>query len=225
MFQHIRRNFWLKLLALALAVTAWAYFHYSAAPSITAHFDQEVSVPVLITGLAPGLTADGDVRAVSVTLEAPRNRPPARADELQAVVDLSEHSTVGVVSLPIRVVAPDLHVRSVVPSTDTLIVDRAGVRSLPASVSYSGVSRGIVVTSIRLDPARTTVRGNASVLAKVAEVKLDVPMAAGPGAMDLMVRPVAVDASGVSIPNVRIAPNLVRVRATFASGSTSEGAH
>jgi hypothetical protein len=102
-------------LALALAVTAWAYFHFSAAPSITAHFDQQLSVPIVVSGLRPGLVASYDERTAIVTVEVPRNGPPIKPDQVQAVLDLNERPDPGIMNLPVKIVAPDLVIKSLSP--------------------------------------------------------------------------------------------------------------
>jgi hypothetical protein len=48
--QALRRNFGLKLFSFAVAVAAWAYFRFAAAPSITAQFDQQLNVPITVVG-------------------------------------------------------------------------------------------------------------------------------------------------------------------------------
>ena len=76
----LRNNFGLKLLAVALAVVAWGYFHVAAAPGTTARFDQTLAVPIVVTGLQAGLPGalrgqgrDGRDRGA-----AQRRRPQAR---------------------------------------------------------------------------------------------------------------------------------------------------
>jgi hypothetical protein len=221
--QAIKRNFGLKLLALALAVTAWAYFHFSAAPSITAHFDQQLSVPIVVTGLRPGLVANYDDRVAIVTVEVPRNGPPITPDQMQAVLDLNDKPDPGIMNLPVKIVAPDLVIKSLSPASVTLSVDRLETRQVPVSISYAGGNGSLVVESSTVNPSVTTVRGIANDLAKVEVVKIEIPLGTKPGNFDAMVRPVAADARGNEVANTSVSPNLVRVRARFEPSTNSAG--
>lgn len=223
MLQAIRRNFGLKILALALAVTAWAYFHFSAAPSITAHFDQQLSVPIVVSGLRPGLVASFDVHTAIVTVEVPRNGPPVNADQVQAVLDLNGRPGPGIMNLPIKIVAPELVIKSLSPASVTLSVDRLETRTLPVSISYTGGNGSIVVASTSVSPTVTTVRGIANDLAKIEAVKIELPLGTKPGSFDQMLHPLTADAQGREVANTQVSPNLVRVRAEFVSSTNSVG--
>ncbi len=223
MLQAIKRNFGLKLLALALAVTAWAYFHFSAAPSITAHFDQQLSVPVVVTGLRPGLVASYDEHTAIVTVEEPRNGPPIKPDQIQAVIDLTDKPDPGIMNLPVKIVAPDLAIKSLSPASVTLNVDRLETRTVPVSISYASGNGSLVVESSTVNPSVTTVRGIANDLAKVDAVKIEIPLGTKPGTFDAMVRPIAADTHGNEVANTQVSPNLVRVRARFAPSTNSAG--
>jgi YbbR domain-containing protein len=219
----IRRNFGLKALAVALALTAWAYFHFSAAPSITAHFDQQFSVPIVVSGLKAGLVANFADHNAIVTVEAPRNGPPVKSDQITAVLDLNDHAEPGVINVPIKVVAPDVVIKSLSPASVTLNVDRLETRLVPVSIHYSGGNGALVVESVTVNPSTTQVRGIASDLAQVGEVKIDIPLGNKPGQYDAMVRPVAADARGADITTVAVSPNLIRVRARFTPSTNSAG--
>ena len=223
MLQAINRNFGLKILALALAVTAWAYFHFSAAPSITAHFDQQLSVPIVVNGLRSGLVASFDEHAAIVTVEVPRNGPPIKPDQVQAVLDLNDTPGPGIMNLPVKIVAPDLVIRSLSPASVTLSVDRLATRALPISIAFTGGNGSIVVASTMVTPAVTTVRGIANDLAKVEAVKIELPLGTKPGSFDAMLRPLAADAQGREVANTQVSPNLVRVRAEFVASTNSAG--
>ena len=223
MLQVLRRNFGLKVLAFALAVTAWAYFHYSAAPSITAHFDQQLSVPIVATGLRPGFVTAYAERNAIVTVEVPRNGAPVRADQVRAVIDLADRATPGIINVPVRVVAPQAVVKSLTPASVTLALDRTEERPFPLSIAYTGGNGALVVDAASVTPTVATLRGIVSDLAKVQVVKIEIPLASKAGAFDAMVRPVAADARGAEISNVQVSPNLVRVRARFSPAQNSAG--
>ena len=223
MLLALQKNFGLKLLAVALAVTAWAYFHVFAGPSITAHFDQQLSVPIVVTGLRPGFVASYAERTAIVTVDVPRNGAPIKPDQVQAVLVLDERLTPGIINLPVKIVAPDLVIKSLSPASVTLSVDRLETRSVPVSITYSGSSGSLVVDSSNVNPALTTVRGIANDLAKVEAVKIEIPLGTRPGNFDAMLRPIAADARGNEVPGVQVSPNLVRTRARFSPSTISPG--
>jgi len=204
-------------------VTAWAYFHFSAASSITAHFDQQFSVPIVVSGLRPGLVASYDERMAIVSVEVPRNGPPIKTDQVQAVLDLTDRPDPGIMNLPVKIVAPDLVIKSLSPGSVTLSVDRLETRTVPVSISYAAGNGSLVVDSSTVNPSVTTVRGIANDLAKVDMVKIEIPLGTKPGNFDAMVRPVAADARGNEVANTQVSPNLVRVRARFAASTNSAG--
>ena len=224
MLQTIRRNLGLKLLALALAVTAWAYFHFSAAASITAHFDEQLTVPIVVTGLQPGFAAQLGARMASVTVESPRNGPPAKADQIEAVLDLAERTTPGVINVPVKIVAPDLVIKAFSPASVTLVFDRVATRSVPVAIAFTGNSGALVVVGSHVDPRTATIRGIATDVAKVTQLSVDIPLGGSkPGELDAMIRPLATDARGAAVAGIEMSPNLVRVRARFGPATNSAG--
>ncbi|MFN2459850.1 MAG: YbbR-like domain-containing protein [Candidatus Velthaea sp.] len=215
-------NFGLKVFALALAVGAWAYFRFSAAPGIAARFDQQLSVPIVVTGLRPGYVARYNDKFAVVTIDAPRNGGPIKPQQVQAVLNLSKQNE-GVYNVPVEIIAPNLQIRSLTPASVTLAIDKLEERVLPIGISYGGDRKGIVVESAHVDPAAVTVRGIATDLARVQAVRVDVGLPNKTTTLDAMIRPVAVDVRGSEVPAVQISPNLARVRARFIP-STGSGA-
>ncbi len=178
----------------------------------------------MVTGLHAGLVAtDYSDRSAIVTVEAPRNGPPIKPDQISAVLDLNDRLDPGIINLPVRIVAPDLVIKSLSPASVTLSVDRIDTRSVPVSITYTGGNGSIVVESSTVNPSVTTVRGIASDLANVDAVKIEIPLGTKPGDYDAMVRPVAADARGNDVANVQVSPNLVRVSARFAPSTNSAG--
>jgi hypothetical protein len=57
------------------------------------------------------------------------------------------------------------------------------------------------------------------VLAQIAAVNANVALPEGPKAVDEMVRPVAVNASGMELTGLSVSPNLVRVQMRFVAGA------
>jgi hypothetical protein len=211
----VRRNFPLKAFAFALALAAWAYFHFSANPNITARFDQQLSVPIVVTGLRPGYVARFADKFAVVTIDATRNSVPVKPDQVEAVLNLAANPDPGVFNVPVQVIAPDLQIRSLAPASVTLSIDRLEERSVPVSIAYNGDIKNIVVDSTTVTPSSITLRGIATDLARVQAVRVEILLPVKATAIDAMIRPAAVSATGDEVNAVQVSPNLVRVRARF----------
>ncbi len=217
MLNLLRNNFGLKVLSVFLAVAAWGYFHLAAAPGITARFDQTFSVPISVSGLRPGYQARYAEKVATVVIEVPRNGPVVRQDQLQAVLDASDLVDPGYHNVQVKLVAPDVAIKSLSPASVTLSLDRLDERTVPVSIVYSGESSGVVVESTHVDPALTTIRGVGSDLARVSTVRVSIPIPGKPQRLDAMLQPAPIDARGSEITGVQVSPNLVRVRAAFVA--------
>lgn len=215
MLNALKNNFGLKLLSLGLAVVAWAYFHLAAAPGTIARFDQTLSIPIVATGLKPGYQVRYTDKTATVVIEVPRNGTPVKSDQMQAVLDLTDLSEPGYHNVPVKIVSPDVTIRSLAPASVTLSLDRIEDRTLPVSLDYIGDRHGIVVESAQVTPSTTTLHGVATDLAKVTAVRVQIPIPDSPGAKDEMIHPTPSDARGAEVPNVDVSPNLVRVRVRF----------
>ena len=224
MLTLVRKNFGLKILAIGLAVSAWAYFHYSANPQITAHFDQQLSVPITVTGLRAGSVVRFNDREALVTIVAPRNGPAIKPDQVKAVLNLDEKLT-GVYNIPIQIIAPPLDIRSFSPATVTLEIARLEERSVPVAIDYTGERKGgIVVDSIVVSPRTTTLHGTANDLARVNAVRISIPYVHEPTTYDAMSKPIATDLRGTEVAGVQVLPSAVRVRVRFVKPDTEKKA-
>jgi YbbR domain-containing protein len=215
--ERIRHNAGLKLLSLALAVAAWAYLHV-VNPAIAARFDQQMSVPIVVTSLPGDETARFNDKRVLVTIATSRDANlTVRPDELRAVLNVAGRGP-GVYSVPISIVGPKLDVKAVSPSSVTLEVVRVDARRVPVSVRYGGDPRGaVVVDNARVTPPTVLIRGANDELARIVSARVDVPFPAQPQAVDAMQRAVPVTARGDEVSGVVPAPNFVRVRVRFVA--------
>jgi hypothetical protein len=213
----LRNNFGLKVLSLALACAAWGYFHLLAAPGTIARFDQTLSIPIVVTGLKPDFQVRYNDRMATVDIQVPRNGAAIKSDQIQAVLDVSELNDPGYHNVPVKIVSPDVVIKSLSPASVTLSLDRIEDRSVPLSIDYTGDRRGIVVESSQVDPPTTMIRGIAADLARVTGVRVDIPIPAQPQQVDKMIRPTPTDARGNEVQNVQVSPNLVRVRTRFVN--------
>jgi hypothetical protein len=220
----VRRNFPLKAFAFALAVAAWAYFRFSANPSITARFDQQLSVPIVVTGLRAGYVARYTDKFAVVTIDATRYAAAIKPDQVEAVLNLAANPDPGVFNVPVQIIAPNLQIRSLTPASVTLSIDRLEEHTVPVSIAYGGDSKNIVVESAGVNPSLVTVRGIATDLARIQSVRVEIILPGKATNVDAMIRPLAVNGSGDEIAAVQVSPNLVRVRARFVR-STGTGAN
>ncbi len=219
MLNLVRNNFTLKVVSVCLALAAWGYFHLAAAPGTTARFDQTLAVPIVVTGLKPGYQARYTDKVATVVIEVPRNGTAIKSDQLQAVLDVSDLVDPGFHNVPVKIVSPDVAIKSLSPASVTLGLDRLEERSVPVSFDYVGDRRGVVVESAAVNPPTTTIRGVATDLSRVTGVRVEIPIPAKPEPFDTMIRPTPIDARGAEIPGVQISPNFVRVRAHFVAPS------
>lgn len=220
----LKNNFGLKLLAVGLALTAWGYFHLAAAPGTTARFDQTLAVPIVVTGLRTGYQARYVDKIATVVIEVPRNGTLVKPDQVQAVLDVTDLVDPGFHNVQVKIVSPDVAIKSLAPASVTLSLDRVEEHRFPVSIDYVGDRRGIVVESAQVDPIMTTIRGIAADLSRVATVRVEIPMPDKPQELDKMIRPTPTDAQGAEIAGVGVSPNLVRVRARFIGSKGAQGA-
>lgn len=222
MLSAIRRNFGLKVFAFALAVAAWAYFHFSAGPNITAHFDQQLSVPIVVTNLHPGYVARYTDQIATVTIDSPRNGPSIRPEQVKAVLNLGNQAETGVYNIPVEIIAPKFQIRSLSPASVTLSLDRVDERSVPISIDYVGDHSKVVMESAAVNPASVTLRGIATDLARVVSVSVQIELPTKTTTLDESIRPIAIDDRGREVSTIQVSPNLVRVRVRFIPSSGTE---
>ena len=217
MFERLRNNWGLKLISLAVAIGAWSYLRFAPNPVVAAHFVQQVSVPITVFGLRADSVARYSEKQAVVGIDVSRNGPAIRPDDVRAVLNL-ERRPAGVYNVAIQVIAPKLAIRSLAPASVTLSVENIEARSLPVTIHYVGEARKIVVKNIAVYPAQVVLRAPTSDLSRVDGARVDVILPSAPSHLDSMLRAVAVDERGAELAGVAVAPNLVRVRASFGSG-------
>lgn len=219
MLQIIRHNFGLKAVSLALAIIGWGYFRFANNPVIAARFSQQVSVPITLANTPAGTLVHYTDKQAVVTVETKRGEAPIKPEEIKAVLDLAAR-TPGIYNVPVQLVAPNVAVQSLSPASVTLTIEKIDQRTMPLSVHYvTNAQLNVVVGHLALTPRVATIHGPSSSLQTLAAVRIDVPLSANASGLDVMVRPMAVDAQGREIAGVQVVPNLVRVQAEFAPAS------
>lgn len=220
MLERLRRNLGLKALALALALVLWGYLRLTPNPVIAARFAQQLSVPIVATGLDRDETVRLAERQALVTVTVAPNAPPVRPEALRAVVRLAGRGP-GVYNVPLAVIAPRIALASLSPASVTLTIERLETRRLPIAIDYGGdaATASVVTATAAVTPGVALVRAPTSAFAKIAGVSVGVALPAAAGRFDAMVRPAARDASGAELAGVSIEPNLVRVDVRFVAAS------
>jgi YbbR domain-containing protein len=214
----VRKNFALKVLALALAIVGWAYFRFAGNPIVATPEFQQLSIPITPVNLTLGNVARFTDHEAVVTVATKRGEPAVKPEEIKAVLDLSSKGT-GVYNVPVQLVAPDVVVQSLSPASVTLTIERIEQRVFPIAVHYVGAKpAGIVMSATTILPQTARVGAASSLLVQVAGVQADVAVPGEPKTVDEMVRPVAVDSSGAQLDGLTVTPNLVRVQVRFVSG-------
>jgi YbbR domain-containing protein len=218
--QIVRKNFGLKALALALAIVGWAYLRFAGNPLMATPQFQQVTVPIVAVNLPFGYVAHFADNQAVVTIATKRGDPTIQPEDIKAVLDLANKGA-GVFNVPVQLVAPDLVVQSLNPASVTLTVEKIEQRAFAITPYYVGNSSGVVVSAMRIVPKAAIVRAPNSLLTQVAAVNAAIAMPNDPKTLDEMVRPVAVDASGMEVAGLSVTPNLVRVQGRFVAGRPS----
>jgi len=218
--ERLRNNVGLKILSLILALAGWAYLRLTPNPVIAARFQQQVSVPIATSGLAADEIARFTDRQAVVAIAVPADGAPIRPELVRAVLDVEGRGP-GVYNVPVEVIAPKFEIKSLSPASVTLSIERIETRMLPVSVHYTSDVRrnSVVVQGLTFAPAFATLRAPTSELARVAAIRVDVPLPNAPRAFDAMLRPIAIDAHGNELAAITVSPNLLRVRARFSAAS------
>jgi len=182
-----------------------------------------LTVPLVVTGLRPGFVARYTDKTALVTIDLPRNGTEVKADQVQAVLDLSNRPDPGVFNVPVAIIAPNVQIHSLTPASVTLSLDRLEERTVPVAIDYTGATHGsVVVESADVNPSFVTIRGTANDLARVNAVRVEIPIPPKSGIIDTMTSPSAIDSRSGGVGSVDVSPNLVRVRARFVP-STGTG--
>ncbi len=218
--QIIRKNFTLKILAVALAIVGWAYIRFANNPVIAAHFNEQLTVPITTVNVPLGYVVHYTESSATVTIANKRGVPPVRAQDVKAVLDLAGRGA-GVYNVPVELVAPDVAIQSLSPASVTLTLEKLAHQTARVVLHYVGNLRtGVVVSQSSTSPQNVSVSGASGAISQIAEIRTDVPIPEAPHDFDEMLRPIPVDAGGHEVDGVQVAPDLVRVQVTFVSATT-----
>jgi YbbR domain-containing protein len=198
----------LILFSLALAVLLWAVAVEQSDPSSERTFAS--AVPIAVNGIPDGMIVfDQSATQVYVTLRAPdsvwRN---LRLDEMRATIDLSGLDE-GTHQLPVRVTVNrrPVMVRRVEPATVTVQLETMAEAVVPVNVQITGnTATGYIAQPATFSPLTATVRGPASLVARVVRATAQVSVAGARSAVDDSFVLEPRDARGEMVPVVTLDP-------------------
>lgn len=200
------RDLFLKLLALVLGVILW--FQVSGqSPELQKRIS---GVPVRVRGLSDHLAVvELEPETVTVYIRGSRSRlENLGREDFEAWVDLRRARAgrmayaVESVLVPKGVALVDFE-----PSEVTATVEPVKeAQKLARGVAEGSPARGYHLGGMRLDPLRVTVRGPASKVDRVAEVRVNVPLEGRSRSFQDRFRAVALDAGGDPVEGVRVLP-------------------
>lgn len=198
----------LILFSLGLAVLLWAVAVEQSDPSSERTFAS--AVPITVNGVPDGMIIfDQSATQVYVTLRAPdsvwRN---LRLDEMRASIDLSGLGE-GTHELPVRVVVNrrPVMVRRIEPAEVTVQLETMTEAVVPVSVQITGnTATGYIAQPVTFSPLTATVRGPASLVARVVRATAQVSVAGARSTVEGSFVLEAQDARGEIVPVVTLDP-------------------
>jgi YbbR domain-containing protein len=192
-----------KLGALALAVVMWLFVTTSSVSTT----QRSLLVPLTVEGVEASQVAVGVPDVVEVNVSGPSTRiDRLKPENLPATLDLTGLS--GEFEATISVQPPrGISLAGTTPSDVIGFLETVTNRSLAVTPALTGEPPAGQVLSVALDPDAVTLTGRSQLLQRVERVVVPVP--ARPGTHQS--RPVALDAAGVPVSDVKLAPDSVTV--------------
>lgn len=196
--ERLRHNLPQKLGALVLATIFWLFV--TTDDAFVA--ERTLRVSLRTEGLSAAESVFGLPEGVAVRLSGPSTRLRAvEPDALDAVLDLRD--VTGAFEEAVRVSPPQgITLLSVTPSEVLGTVEVRGRKRVPVAVVLLSAPSEDTVLEARASPQQVQVRGPAGALAKVARVLAPYDPATPEAQAELY----AVDARGVPVPGVTVAP-------------------
>jgi YbbR domain-containing protein len=209
----MRINLGLAGLALLISMALWMLVVNDQNPERTDTPD--ISIPVEITKVPPGLVLMNSLEPVRFTVQAPADRWSGfRAASFRATVDLSRLGP-GIHAVPIDAEAsdPQVHVLEVIPSTVSVRLEEVQDRSVPVKVNLVGnVPFGYVYGAATVNPQTVVVSGPSSLVQSVETASVDVRLDGVTVQVDSAFHPDPVDSSASIVRNVQLNPQTVQVQ-------------
>lgn len=195
-----------KLGALVLALVMW-FFITTSSVSTT---QRSLLVPLVVEGVIANQVAVGVPPSVEVSLSGPSARiNRLRQENITATLDLDGLS--GDFQQEVSVQPPQgVTLVNVSPSDVIGFIATVTTRTLSVTPGLTGTLPADVFLSASAEPDAVTITGRSELLQRVARVMVFVPAHQGSASG----RPIAVDADGVPVTDVSIAPDTVTLNVT-----------
>lgn len=206
LLQRLLHSWPQKLGALALAVVLWLFITTSSVSTT----QRSLLVDLSVEGVQPSQVAVGVPTVVEVTVSGPSPRVDRLdAGDINAVLDLTGLS--GQFQRTIDAQTPlGVKLVGVSPSDVIGYLETVTSRDLALTPALRGAPPGNAVLSVAADPPTVTLTGRSQLLDRVDRVVALAPAEAG----SVKARPFALDAGGVPIQDVKIAPDTVTLTVT-----------
>lgn len=210
-----RHDIYQKLLSVVLAVMIWAFVNAQPPAEKVAMATWDVSVPVEVRNLAPGLEPGNLPQTVKIRLQTPSGT--VGEGQVRAYVDLADLAE-GPHQVRVHVIVPDLaSVITITPQTAEIVLDAVVEAALPVQVSLVGFPReGYTVRKPVITPDQVTVRGPRTRLGQVQRVVAPLEMAGADVNLDLQVPVRVEDATGGVVAGLEVEPAAVHVTVPVA---------
>ncbi|MGE5577791.1 MAG: YbbR-like domain-containing protein [Syntrophothermus sp.] len=205
-----RHDIYQKLLSLVLAIMIWAFVNAQPPAEKVAMTTWDLTAPVEIRNLEPGMEANNVPETVKIRLQAPSGMVAER--QARAYVDLTGLAE-GRHEVRVHVIVPDsASVISFAPQTADITLDAMVEANLPVQASLVGFPReGYTLHKPVVTPDRVTVRGSRTRLGQVQKVLAPLEVAGADTDLDLQVPVRLEDSAGEAVRGLEVEPVTVRV--------------
>lgn len=205
------------LLALLLAAALWFVITTEQNPERNELFPTPIQVEII--NAPPSLVVTGDVPSIQAQVRALGSEwSRLRANSFRATADAARAGP-GPNDLRVELEPQDPAVRSAepVPARIQVVMEERSERSVPVRVNLVGaVPFGYSSGQARVAPDKVTVSGATSVVQRVQEALVDIPLDQLTLSLNSSFQPVPVDARRERVPGVRVNPPTVSVEVPVA---------
>ncbi len=212
----IQHNFFIKVMALLVAIVLWVVVMNEQNPSI----ENTISVPIAVVNTPPGNKLDYDDTKAKIMVRAPRaNFATYDPDDFKAYVDLSGLEE-GTHPVPIQISVPQgFEFIEVQPENLSVKLDPYMEAQFPAELILSGSpAAGSTVAEVSQSSRRVSVVGPKSIVETVDRVIGYIDVTKHDESFNLQVMLAAINEDGQVITDVRVHPSTIEADVVMARG-------
>ncbi len=217
----VRNHFWLKLIALIVALVGWSGVVYSENPPDAVTLG--IPVPQESSLLPEGFVLVHPIPDLTITVLGTRDNVLAfRTSDLTVTPDYAHVASPGIHDIPIAVTNADAHVElEGIPSAVTADVDKLVTATLPITIQVTAAPpAGYIVQHTSASPSSISVtlpEREASHAKAVASISLSSITTSVQQVEEVSV----LDSAGVPIANASFTPSATTVSVSIAATTTS----